>query len=140
MSNVNVPKWTIAGLVGVVALTAAPESEAKQCRWFGTDPICEGACPRGWQPKGRPQFCTISGMKVYCCERQGSTTSDGGGSPYRPPKNRPPPTSPKPQGPVVSSNNRNICAGDYCGLYEGTSRYQGCMQDCMNRLANRGRR
>jgi hypothetical protein len=132
MSNVT-SKWALAGLVGAVLFSIAAPAEAKMCRWFGTSPICEGSCPRGW--KATKFDSCFSGFKVYCCERTGSTTSDGGGSPYTPSKNRPP----KPQGPVVSSNNRFICEQN-CPYPTGSSMQAGCIQNCLNRLANRGRR
>ena len=95
MSNLTVSKWVLAGFVGAVLFSPAPPAEARECRWFGTPPFCEGSCPRGWKVT-KTDFC-FSGMKVRCCEPLGSTTSDGGGSPYTPSKNRPPP--PKAAGP-----------------------------------------
>jgi hypothetical protein len=45
------------------------------CRWFGTAPICSGACPAGWNEVKRSTclfescgaYC-VTGSKAYCCQ------------------------------------------------------------------------
>jgi len=47
---------------------------ARECRWFGTKPFCDGQCPKGWDYTGQRRSCT-TGSQRYCCEPLGSTTT-----------------------------------------------------------------
>lgn len=47
---------------------------ARDCRWFGTKPFCDGQCPKGWDYTGQRRSCT-TGSQRYCCEPLGSTTT-----------------------------------------------------------------
>lgn len=124
-----------AGLVAALAFSMALPAEARMCRFFGTSPFCEGSCPRGWERTGRTSAC-FTGRKVECCERMGSTTSDGPGSPYtdgRPNKT----TSPKPnKPPPLPSRNRAICDGN-CPYPAGSAKQEACIQKCLSVIGRR---
>lgn len=75
--------------LGIFAGVAYPaqEAAARECRWFGTNPICNQRCPRGWEPRlwgGRAVRvpCTISGYLVSCCRPCGPAQYGTPGCPY----------------------------------------------------------
>jgi len=60
-----------AFLAIVVCTTGA--AGAKECRWFGTAPLCDGECPAGWKLEnlsgsGCVGTWGVSGTKAYCCK------------------------------------------------------------------------
>jgi hypothetical protein len=57
----------------LIMMFASDTSYAKECRWFGTAPLCDGECPRGWSleqlsGKGCAGTWGISGTKAFCCK------------------------------------------------------------------------
>ena len=75
--------------LAIVASTlwVAEPAAARECRWFGTDPICRGHCPAGWEPqlfRGQPfkSKCSISGYHVSCCRVCGPAQYGTPGCPY----------------------------------------------------------
>jgi hypothetical protein len=44
------------------------------CYWDGTRPFCAGSCRSGFVVRQREGSGCISGSRVYCCERMGSTS------------------------------------------------------------------
>jgi hypothetical protein len=78
--------------LGILALAAcaAGAADAKECRWFGTPPVCDGECPRGWrleQLSGKGCLIStwgISGTRAFCCkiDRCGPSTWGTEGCPY----------------------------------------------------------
>jgi hypothetical protein len=77
LNNYNI----LAALCFAVMLVSCPAS-ARECFWDGSSPICRGRCPAGYDTVA-VKAC-LNGNKVKCCEKLGSTTSDGGDSPYVP--------------------------------------------------------
>jgi len=57
-----------------LTLFAVHAAAARDCRWFGTKPFCDGQCPKGWDYTGQRRSCT-TGSQRYCCEPLGSTTT-----------------------------------------------------------------
>jgi hypothetical protein len=57
------------GVLMIVGLQAEPAA-ARWCFWDGSNPFCEGRCPRDFVMTHR-QAC-FSGYKVRCCEKLGS--------------------------------------------------------------------
>jgi hypothetical protein len=54
------------------AFSFGTEASAKECKWFGTAPFCNGRCPSGWSlenfsGKGCIGTWGISGTKALCC-------------------------------------------------------------------------
>ena len=74
MSFFRCPKVMLLTLAGLLLLGAVPQAQARQCKWFGTQPFCNGQCPAGWEYTGKRVSCT-TGSQRLCCERLGSTTT-----------------------------------------------------------------
>ncbi len=70
-----------AAFILMMGSWAAPAS-ARECYWDGSSPICRGHCAAGYDTVA-VKAC-LNGFKVKCCEKLGSTTSDGPGQPYKP--------------------------------------------------------
>jgi hypothetical protein len=65
-------KLCALGSLAAVGLYIGPyvgPADARECRWYGTSPFCEGQCPRGW--KTTKYKACFSGWKILCCEPQG---------------------------------------------------------------------
>jgi hypothetical protein len=48
-------------------------SDAEECQWFGTAPLCDGECPAGWRIEnysgaGCVGTWGVSGTKAFCCK------------------------------------------------------------------------
>jgi hypothetical protein len=63
----------LAMSVYAVPLHPTLGEEGKICNWFGTAPLCAGACPPGWTSEKRnaqgpagSNKC-LTGTKAYCC-------------------------------------------------------------------------
>jgi hypothetical protein len=83
------PRWPVRWIVGMLAVAILAilglqigPAAARECFWDGSSPFCAGHCPSGYDTV-KTKAC-VTGHKVYCCERLGSTTSDGPGHPYVP--------------------------------------------------------
>lgn len=62
--------WWIASAITLLfvamALTGGDALAARECRWFGTKPFCDGKCPTGWTYTGNREPCT-TGSRRECC-------------------------------------------------------------------------
>jgi hypothetical protein len=59
-------------VLSILAFMAAVGSSAPAwaqggCRWFGTQPVCDGQCPGGYVYTGHRKSCAVSGSQRYCC-------------------------------------------------------------------------
>jgi len=82
------PKLIVFAILAMLATWSGPV-EAKECRWFGTAPLCDGSCPGGWtleelSGKGCIGTWGISGTKAYCCKVEAPCKYGTPGCPYPP--------------------------------------------------------
>jgi hypothetical protein len=56
-------------IVSIPLLVGIPiDPVAADCFWDGTNPICNGSCPSGYDAV-EVKACTLHGFKVRCCEK-----------------------------------------------------------------------
>ena len=102
------PTFAPSRLVGfaflaIVALSSVP-AVAKECKWDGTPPFCEGSCQDGWNFV--KQKACFSGFRVYCCKNEpkcGPGQYGTPGCPYPPFGNAPDAGKKPPSGPTADA-------------------------------------
>jgi len=107
MSPLTFSKLIGFAFLAIVAL-ASVSAVAKECKWDGTPPFCEGSCPDGW--KFVKQKACFSGFRVYCCKNEpkcGPAQYGTEGCPYPPFGSAPDSGEKPPSGPTADSIMEN---------------------------------
>ena len=79
LSHYRLRMIALALLAGALAMFPPGNAEAKrevtgECKWFGTAPLCDGECPKGWtltkhSKTGGGNPC-LTGSYARCCDFQ----------------------------------------------------------------------
>jgi hypothetical protein len=110
MSTFPSSKLIAFSFLAIVVCTTGAAS-AKECRWFGTAPLCDGECPAGWKLEnlsgsGCIGTWGVSGTKAYCCKVEaacGPGKYGTPGCPYPPFGNAPDAGKKQPSGPTADA-------------------------------------
>jgi hypothetical protein len=109
-------------VVTAIAIGAIDGADAKECKWFGTAPLCDGSCPAGWDlvnysGDGCIGTWGISGTKAYCCKHEEPCTTYGTPDcPYPPfgsssSNSAPPSSGPQPSPDVIMNKKKESQSG-----------------------------
>jgi len=75
----NIARMSALAALGTACLAvgSATTAMAKECKWFGTRPICDGQCPPGWTYTGKRESC-VTGSRRFCCKGNDAVGTSAG--------------------------------------------------------------